>query len=53
MMDRKGFDLELIQKVLGHESPDMTLEYIDPWEERLQIASKNIWSDVKLPIFGT
>ena len=47
-MDRKGYDLELIQRILGHESPEMTLEYIDPLEE----AYKNLWKGVKMPDFG-
>lgn len=37
-LDAKNVDLETIQRILGHESPDMTLEYIDPNFERIQKA---------------
>jgi len=50
-MDRKGYDLELIQRILGHESPEMTLEYIDPCMPRIEEAYKNLWKGVKLPNF--
>ena len=52
MMDRKGYDLDLIQRILGHESPEMTLEYIDPWIERINIAYKNICTGIKTPIYN-
>jgi integrase len=39
-LDRKGHDLELIQGVLGHSSPDMSLIYIDPWDKRIDHAFK-------------
>lgn len=52
MMDRKGYDLELIQRILGHESPEMTLEYIDPWIERIDIAYKSICTGIKTPIYN-
>ncbi|MEW8440955.1 MAG: tyrosine-type recombinase/integrase [Candidatus Thiodiazotropha taylori] len=29
LMDRENYDLELIQKILGHEDKELTLEYID------------------------
>jgi integrase/recombinase XerD len=37
-LDHKGIDLEIIQRILGHEDPNMTLEYIDPNFDRIQIA---------------
>lgn len=37
-LDRKGYDLELIQLVLGHTNPDMSLEYIDPDLPRIKAA---------------
>jgi len=52
LMDRKDFDLELIQRILGHEDPDMTLVYIDPWLKRIEYAYKNLWKTVKLPDFN-
>lgn len=50
-MDRKGYDLKLIQKILGHEDEEMTLEYIDPDMDRIDAAYKNLWQGVKLPDF--
>jgi hypothetical protein len=46
-LDRKGYDLELIQLILGHRNPDMTLEYIDPDLPRIKAAFKSIWSGGK------
>jgi len=37
-LDNKNVPLETIQLILGHEDPDMTLEYIDPNFERIQAA---------------
>lgn len=37
-LDAKNVDLETIQRILGHEDPEMTLEYIDPNFERIQKA---------------
>lgn len=48
-LDRKGYDLELIQLILGHRNPDMTLEYIDPDLQRIKAAFQSIWSSVKPP----
>lgn len=48
-LDRKDYKLELIQQILGHATPDMTLEYIDLDLDRLEKAHKNIWSGIKLP----
>ncbi|MFT6101384.1 MAG: integrase [Arenicella sp.] len=48
-LDRKGCDLEAIQDVLNHESPDMTLVYIEPWMSRIEKASGNILKGVKVP----
>ncbi|MCE2597187.1 site-specific integrase [Motilimonas cestriensis] len=46
---RKGYDLELIQDILGHESADMTLEYIDADVKQIKTALNSIWSGVELP----
>ncbi|UUA75236.1 site-specific integrase [Cellvibrio sp. QJXJ] len=48
-LDRKGCDLELIRYILNHESPEMTLEYIDPSSERIEHAYKNLMSGVEMP----
>lgn len=48
-LDRKGYDLELIQLILGHRNPDMTLEYIDPDLPRIKAAFQSIWSGLKAP----
>lgn len=37
-LDHKGVELETIQRILGHEDPNMTLEYIDPNFDRIQAA---------------
>lgn len=46
-LDRKGYDLELIQLILGHENPEMTLEYIDPDLPRIKAAFQSIWKGVE------
>lgn len=51
LMDRKGYDLKLIQKILGHEDEEMSLQYIDPDMDRIGAAMKNLWRGVKLPEF--
>ncbi|MCF6256389.1 MAG: site-specific integrase [Gammaproteobacteria bacterium] len=51
-MDRKGYDLKLIQKILGHEDEEMTLEYVDPDMDRIDAAYKNLWKGVNLPNFN-
>jgi len=51
LMDHKGYDLDLIQKILGHEDEEMSLEYIDPSIGRIDSAMKNLWRGVKLPKF--
>jgi len=48
-LDRKGYDLDLIQRILGHESPEMTLEYIDPYMTRIEHAYKSIWKNLRIP----
>lgn len=48
-MDRNGCDLELIRYILNHEDPDMTIEYIDPYEKRIEQAYKSLMSAVKMP----
>ena len=52
LMDHKGYDLDLIQKILGHEDEEMSLGYIDPCTSRIDSAMKNLWRGVKLPIFS-
>ena len=48
-LDRKGCDLELIRYILNHEDPDMTIEYIDPSEKRIEQAYKSLMSSVRIP----
>jgi integrase len=48
-LDRKGYDLEFIQMILGHENPDMSLEYIDPHLPRIKSAFESIWKGVRPP----
>jgi len=52
LMDSSEYDLELIQRILGHESQDMSLTYIDPNMSRIKKAYKMLWSGVKMPDFG-
>ena len=37
-LDARGVELETIQRILGHEDTEMTLEYIDPNFDRIQKA---------------
>ena len=48
-LDRKGCDLELIRYILNHEDPEMTIEYIDPSEKRIEQAYKTIMKGIKIP----
>lgn len=48
-LDRKGCDLELIRYILNHEDPDMTIEYIDPSEKRIELAYKSLMASIKMP----
>ncbi len=50
-MDRNNYDLGLIQKILGHEDEEMSLEYIDPDMSRIDEAFKRLWKGVKSPRF--
>ena len=50
--DRKDVDLELIQRLLGHLDPEMSLIYIDPSEERIKQAYQNSWKGLRLPKFN-
>jgi len=52
LMDKNNFDLQLIQRILGHEDEEMTLEYIDPDMNRIDAAFKTLWSGVKPPVFN-
>jgi len=45
-MERKGFDIKVIQKVLGHESIDMTAQYIDPDAKRIKEALNTFWGSI-------
>lgn len=45
-LDRKGYELELIQRILGHEDAGMTLEYIDPYLPRIEGAFRSVWKNV-------
>lgn len=51
-MNSNGYDLKLIQKILGHEDEEMTLGYIDPDMDMIDRALKNLWAGVKLPVFN-
>lgn len=48
-LDRKGCDLELIRYILNHEDPEMTIEYIDPSQHRIEQAYKAILKGIKVP----
>lgn len=50
-MDRRGYDLKTIQTVLGHATPDMTLVYIDSWEQRIDAAFKQTCQNLMVPNF--
>jgi len=50
-MDRRGYDLETIQSVLGHATPDMSLIYIDAWHRRIEHSFKTACSGLILPAF--
>ena len=50
-MDRRGYDLKTIQIVLGHATPDMTLVYIDPWPQRIDLAFKQTCQNLTVPKF--
>lgn len=50
-LDRKGYDLGMIQQVLGHATPEMTLVYIDPWQRRIDVAFKNSCCGLVVPTF--
>ena len=49
MMNRKGFDLDLIRRILGHEDDEMTLEYIEPWQQLIHSAYDDICRDIEVP----
>lgn len=48
-MDRKGYNLQTIQLILGHATGDMTLVYIDPWQARIDAAFKQACRGLTLP----
>lgn len=52
LMDKKNHDLGLIQKILGHEDEEMSLEYIDPDVDRINEAFKGLWCGVKYPNYN-
>lgn len=39
-MNALGVELKAIQRALGHNSPDMTLSYIDILEKQLSLAAE-------------
>lgn len=41
-----GVELELFQRILGHESADMTLGYVDPHLPRIEDEFRNTWKNV-------
>jgi integrase len=47
-LDDKGVSLENIQMILGHDEPDMTLEYIDPNRPRIKNAFDNLLLNVRV-----
>lgn len=49
LMDRKGYPLSLIQQILGHSTPDITLIYIEAWGKRIEIAYKSACSGLLVP----
>jgi len=52
LMDHKGYDLDLIQKILGNEDEEMSLDYIDPSLGCIDSAMKTLWSGVKVPKYN-
>lgn len=48
-LDRKGCDLELIRYILNNEDPEMTIQYIDPCQKRIEQAYKTIFKGIKMP----
>lgn len=50
-LDRKGVELETIQKILGHDTADMTLEYIEPDFEKVSRAFESTLSGVAFTNF--
>jgi len=48
-MNRKGYNLQTIQLILGHAKTDMTLVYIDPWQARIDAAFKQTCRGLTLP----
>ena len=51
-LDGLDVELEIIQGILGHSDPEMTLEYIDANFERIQKAFDSSFSGITLPDFG-
>lgn len=51
-LDQLDVDLEIIQGILGHSDPEMTLEYIDVNFDRIRTAFDKSFSGIKLPDFG-
>jgi len=46
-IDRKGYDLKLIQEILGHTTQDMTLVYVEPWSKRIEASFKKCCLNLK------
>jgi integrase/recombinase XerD len=51
-LDSVDVELEVIQGILGHSDPEMTLAYIDVNLERIKQALNTSFSGVNLPDFG-
>ncbi len=52
MLDSLDVDLEIIQGILGHSDPEMTLSYIDVNFDRIKTAFDKSFSGIVLPDFG-
>ena len=51
-LDGLDVELEIIQGILGHSDPEMTLEYVDTNFDRIQKAFDSSFSGITLPHFG-
>lgn len=51
-LDRLNVELEIIQGILGHADPEITLEYIDVNHDRIKEAFEKSFSGIVLPDFG-
>lgn len=51
-LDKLDVELDVIQNILGHSDPEMTLEYIDVNFDRIKKAFDKSFSGIELPDFG-